>query len=202
MHAVFEQVVCQIAEELNGLNADSTQLHPCGLTYKWNAQQVVEHLVLSCRFTATALENRLSKGHLPRNRRRTYLQWLLQLMILSFGKLPSGVPALDETMPVAGRFPAMSGRQLSELLREEMDTMDAALDRCRRKFGIERVARHPLLGPLRVDQWRRYHVVHGWHHLIQLRAVIEQVAPSAVPVRVAGPTLVKELQVPVQRPFA
>ena len=72
-------------------------------------------------------------------------------------------------------------RQLGDLLRQEIDAMDRLLDRCRRKFGMERVAVHPFLGPLRVDQWRRFHAVHGLHHLNQLRAVIAQVAPSRSP---------------------
>lgn len=202
MHAVLERVVCQIADELNGLDAETTQLHPRGLTYKWNAQQVIEHLVLGYCLTTRALESRLSKGRLPRNLSQTWLQWSLQLIILSFGAFPTGVPAMDETMPAPGRFPVMSGRQLCGLLRQEMDAMDAALDRCRRKFGMERVAHHPLLGPLRVDQWRRFHVVHGLHHLTQLQAVMEQVAPAPVPVRMTGKSLVKELQIPAQRPLA
>jgi Protein of unknown function (DUF1569) len=202
MHAVLERVVCQIANEMSGLDAETTQLHPHGRTYKWNAQQVVEHLVLGYRLTTGALETRLNKGHLSRDRTRTYLQWSLQLMILSFGALPRGVPALDETMPAAGRFAVMNGRQLGELLRQEIDAMDTALDRCRRKFGMERVATHPWLGALRVDQWRRFHVVHGLHHLTQLRSVIEQVAPAPVPVRMTSKNLVEKLQIPAQRPLA
>jgi hypothetical protein len=204
MHAVLERVVREIGEELNGVDAETSHLHPGGFTYKWNVQQVVEHLALSCRQTASALENRLSKGHVCRDRSRTYLQWLLQLMILSFGNLPSGMPALDETVAAPGKFPAMNGRQLTEFLREEMEAMDSALDRCRRKFGMERVTRHPLMGPLRVDQWRRFHVVHGLHHLAQLRAVMRSVAPAPAPapIRATGPSLVKELQIPAQRPFA
>ena len=84
--------------------------------------------MLGYRLTTGALETRLNKGHLSRNRTRTYLQWSLQLMILSFGALPRGVPALDETMPAPGRFPAMNGRQLGDLLRQEIDAMDIALD--------------------------------------------------------------------------
>ena len=87
MHAVLERVVSQISSELRDLNAETTQLHPKDLAYKWNAQQVVEHLVLGYRLTSSALETRLNKGRLSRNRQRTYLQWSLQLMILSFGKL-------------------------------------------------------------------------------------------------------------------
>ena len=202
MHVVLEQVVSQISSEVLRLDAEKTQLHPNGLAYKWSAQQVVEHLVLGYRVTSSALETRLNKGRLSRKRKRTYLQWSLQLMILSFGKLPQGVPALDETMPVAGRFAAMDGQQLGNLIRREVDAMDKLFDACRRKFGMERVAVHPFLGPLRVDQWRRFHEVHGWHHLAQLRSVIAQVAPAQVPVTIAGPTLVEKLQIPAQRPLA
>ena len=202
MHAVLERVVSQLTSEVLSLDAETTQLHPNSLAYKWNAQEVVEHLVLGYRQTSSALETRLSKGRLSRNQKRTWLQWSLQLMILSFGKLPTGVPAPEETTPVAGRFAAMDGQQLGDLLRGEIDTMDNLLDACRRKFGMDRVAVHPFLGPLRVDQWRRFHVVHGLHHLIQLRSVVAQVAPLQIPVRLPGPTLVEKLQVPAQRPLA
>jgi hypothetical protein len=202
MHAVLERVVSEISSEIRELDADTTQLHPNGLSYKWSAQQVIEHLVLSYRLTTEGLETRLNKGRLSRNRRRTRLQWSLQLMILSFGALPRGVPALDETMPTPGTFAAMNGRQLEDLLRQEIDAMDAVLDRCRRKFGIERVSIHPWLGPLRVDQWRRFHVVHGLHHLTQLRSVIELVAPAPAPVRMTRENLVEKLQIPAQRPLA
>ena len=188
MHAVLERVVSQISSEVLGLDAETTQLHPNGLTYKWSAQQVVEHLVLGYRLTSSALETRLNKGRLSRNHKRTYLQWSLQLMILSFGKLPRGVPALDETMPVAGRFAAMDGQQLGDLHAPGNRRHGHACSiACRRKFGMERVAVHPFLGPLRVDQWRRFHVVHGLHHLAQLRSVIAQVAPMQVPVSAAEP---------------
>ena len=96
----------------------------------------------------------------------------------------------------------MNGRQLGDLLRQEIEAMDTMLDACRRKFGMERVATHPLLGPLRVDQWRRFHVVHGLHHLSQLRSVIEQVAPDPVPLKMTGKNLVEKLHVPAQRPLA
>jgi hypothetical protein len=202
MHAVLERVANQLAGEVNGLDAETTQLHPNGLVHKWTAQQVVEHLVLGYRLTAGALETRLSKGRLSRKQSRTYLQWSLQLMILSFGALPRGVPAADETVPQCGLFPAMDGRELGDLLRREIDAMDTALDGCRRKFGMDRVAVHPLLGPLRVDQWRRFHVVHGGHHVLQLQSVVAQVAPMRVPFKRSGGSLVEKLHIPAQRPLA
>jgi hypothetical protein len=67
MHAVLERVVSQIAGEVRHLDADAAQLHPRGLAYKWNAQEVIEHLVLGYRLTASALETRLNKGRVSRN---------------------------------------------------------------------------------------------------------------------------------------
>jgi hypothetical protein len=202
MHAILEPVVSQISSEICDLDAETTQLHPKGLAYKWSVQQVIEHLVLSYRLTSEGLETQLNKGRPSRNRKRTRLQWSLQLMILSFGALPQGVPSLDETMPTEGSFAAMNGRQLEDLLRQEIGAMDAVLDRCRRKFGMEPVSHHPWLGSLRVDQWRRFHVVHGLHHVAQLRSVMELVAPSPVPLRMTRENLVEKLQIPAQRPLA
>jgi hypothetical protein len=202
MHAVLERVICQIESEVGGLDAETPQLHPKDLAYLWSAQQVIEHLVLGYRVTSVALESRLNKGRLSRHRRkRTKLQWLLQLMILTFGSLPKGLPAPDDATPVPDGFGALTGRQLADLLRKEIGVMDALLDQCRRKFGMERIAVDPLLGPLRVDQWRRYHVVHGYHHLEQLRSILTQVAPAPAPLQITKKNLVKELHVPVQRPL-
>src|SRR5271156_3479024 len=184
MHAVLERVVCQIESEVGGLPAETAQRHPKDLLYIWSAQQVIEHLVLGYRATSAALERRLNKGRLPSKRKRTWLQWLLQLMILTFGDIPKGVPATEETTPVAEGFGVLDGRQLADLLRKEIDVMDTLLDQCRRRFGMERVATHPLLGPLRVDQWRRFHVVHGYHHLEQLRSILAQVAPAPAPLQI------------------
>jgi hypothetical protein len=202
MHVVLERIVLQIAEELRELDRETVQLHPGGHAHQWSAHEVVGHLVLGYRKTATALQTRLNKGRTSRNQNRTWLQLCLQWMILSLGNLPRGVPALDETIPKPDSFAPMNGQQLGALLRQEMETLDTILDACWREFGVERVATHPWLGPLRVDQWRRFHAIHGEHHLVQIRAVIAQVAPAPVPIRIHSGSLVKERQVPSQRPLA
>jgi len=195
-------VVDQISSELRHLDTEATQLHPKGLAYKWNAQQVVEHLVLGYRLTTEALETRLKKGRLSGKHGRTYLQWALQMMILTFGAMPHGVPSMEETTPKPGSFPAMSGRELADLLCREIEAMDTMLDACRRRFGIEHVGIHPFLGPLRVDQWRRFHAVHGHHHLTQLRSLLARVAPDPAPLKLTRDNLVEKLHVPAQRPLA
>lgn len=199
MHAVLEYAASRICDELGGLDAETCQKHPNERAHLWGMQQVIEHLLLTYRGTAENLETRLRKGRISRNQRRTPVQWMLQLMVLSFGYFPRGAPAPDETMPQPGLFPAMNGRELGERLRAELSSVDDAFDRCRRAFGMERVAAHPILGPLRIDQWRRFHVIHTLHHCRQLQRVREQVAPRPAAELTSNPGLAKELQIPVHR---
>lgn len=199
MHVVLESIETRISRELSGLDADTAQKHPGDKAYLWSMQQVAEHLMLSYRYTAQKLEDRLRKGLASHNRRHSLLQWVLQFMVLSFGHFPRGVPALNETAPTPGIFPAMDGDDLASSLRAELQSMDKLLDRCRQRFGMERVAVHPLLGPLRVDQWRRYHAVHTQHHLEQLQRIRMQVAPQFVADKVYSGSLTKELHIPAQR---
>lgn len=198
MYVALERVFRQIESQLYALDAETAQFHPRSLAYKWTAQQVVEHLILSYQSTTKALNGRLDKGRLPRMKKPTWLQWSLKCLILGFGHLPQGAPALDETLP-AGHLAPMDGRQLGELLHDEIRAMDHALEACRHKFGIERVAVHPWLGPLRVDQWRRFHTVHGLHHVAQLHAIVAEMLPALAAVPHASAPLVEKLQIPVQR---
>jgi hypothetical protein len=199
MHAVFESVVRRFSRELDGLDLDISQKHPLDKTYLWGIQEIIEHLVLSYRVNAQDLEARLLKGRVSRRQRRTSVQCVLQLMVLSFGHIPQGVPAMEETTPIPGSMPAMNGDDLLALLRKELGALDDVLNRCRRQYGIERVAAHPILGPMRVDQWRRFHVVHMLHHLEQLLRVKSQVAPEIQRGKVFDVALAKKLRIPAHR---
>lgn len=202
MHAVLEGTALEIARLLDGVDARSSGLHPDGNGHRWSIQQVIEHLALTSQFTAKVLEARLAKGRITRRQERTALQRVLQLMVLSFAYLPQGAPDLEETIPAEGIFAPMTGWELGRLLHREMDAMDIVLDRCRRKFGMERVAVHPIYGPLRVDQWRRFHAVHTAYHLQQIQRLRKLVVPEMLPERSPRVVLAKELRVPAQRPFA
>jgi hypothetical protein len=170
MHPVFQSAFRDVSAELDGFDATSANVHPWGRPHCWSVQQIVEHLVLSMDATRTALEERLEKGRPGRNLHRSRTEWALQLMILSAGHMPKGVGAPREITPPVN-LPATGVRELTERLETSIDLLDATLDQCRHRFGMERVGRHFLLGPLRIDQWRRYHVLHLQHHLKQMRAL-------------------------------
>jgi hypothetical protein len=48
--------------------------------------------------------------------------------------------------------------------------MDGIMARCESEFGSHRkVLDHPILGPFSIAQWRKFHLVHGRHHVKQLQ---------------------------------
>jgi hypothetical protein len=89
--------------------------------------------------------------------------------------MPRGVGATHDTTPKPN-LPTLGSRELTDRLERAIESLDATLDRCRHQFGMERVGRHFLLGPLRIDQWRRYHVLHLRHHLKQMQEVRESLS--------------------------
>lgn len=177
MHPVLQQVFESYRDRLTPRSADWCQLHPQKLERLWSCQELMEHLVLTCRSTSRILGERLQRG--PTSAHSTPTQWILQLAMLSLGRMPRGVPAPAFARPDQLHWPPMSGAELLDLFSQEIDQMDTLIDSCRHRFGVQRVASHIILGPLRPDQWRRFHVIHIRHHLDQLRRIESEVGQSA-----------------------
>jgi hypothetical protein len=167
MHPVLQEVYQSYSRPLANKHAAWCQAHPAEDERHWSAQDLVQHLVLVCRSTSRLLQTRLQRGK-PTSGHGTLLQRTLQIVVLSLGHMPRGAPAPPFARPGQLSWPSMNGQELLGILREEMEQMDRLLDECRHRFGIQRVATHFLLGPLRVDQWRRFHVIHFRHHLQQI----------------------------------
>ncbi len=186
MHPVLQQVFESYGDRLAPKPADWCQLHPVQNERLWNAQELIEHLALTCRSTSRTLQERLKRG--PTAAHSTPAQWILQMAVLNFGRMPRGTPAPVFARPGQLHWPPMSGVELLDQFRQEIDQMDALIDACRNRFGLQRVASHFILGPLRPDQWRRFHVIHLRHHLGQLQrieaAVGRPATPESPPVRV------------------
>jgi hypothetical protein len=49
--------------------------------------------------------------------------------------------------------------------------MDKTLDEAESLFGKRRATTHPILGPLSIAEWRRFHLSHGHHHVKQIWAI-------------------------------
>src|SRR5580704_7869501 len=87
---------------------------------------------------------------------------------------PRGASAPDHALPGKSGMQPMSGEELCACMRSELEEMDMKLEKCRQAFGSRPLAPHFIFGPLTADQWRRFHFVHGRHHLKQLARIGKQ----------------------------
>jgi Protein of unknown function (DUF1569) len=130
---------------------------------KWSAGEVLEHLYLTYTGTIKGFENCLAAGK-PLARTRTWKDRVRTMVVVGLGYLPEGRKSPKNAEP--------RGLPCDRVLAEfaaKIVAMDAVISQAEEKFGSHAaLLDHPILGPLRAQQWRRFHWVHGRHHLKQL----------------------------------
>ncbi|HTD57092.1 MAG TPA: DUF1569 domain-containing protein [Silvibacterium sp.] len=177
MHPAFEDLHQRYRKSLAGKGRDACQLHPTralrGKEAAWSTQEVIEHLVLTYRDTGALLERYLARNS-PSTRPVTARHHILQFLVIRCGGFPRGVSAPDAVCPGKSGMPPMSGEELCACMRSELEKLDAQIDACSKAFAKTSFAPHFIFGPLSADQWRRFHFVHGRHHLKQLSRIRRQ----------------------------
>lgn len=160
MHAPLQQLEADLESAVDGMSDE--QLRRCA-PGKWCAAEVLEHLYLTYTGTIKGLEKVLAQGA-PLATRASLKQRLATLVVVGCGHMPTGrkTPAVAAPRGLDDDVRARIGGAL--------ETMDALLSRCEARFGRGvKLLDHPILGPLTAGQWRRFHAVHGRHHVKQLR---------------------------------
>jgi hypothetical protein len=131
----------------------------------WNSLQILEHLMLSYTATTKGLLRTMESGEIDRSGASTG-QHLRRFYVLHVGRFPRGVEAPKQTRPKSSL-----GAEPLRQFNDALVAMDATLADAEKRFGAKaRLLRHPVLGPLTAQQWRRFHEVHGRHHLKQIVA--------------------------------
>ena len=169
MHEVLGQLQSELAVVLEGLDACETQLTPKLHPEKWTIQQIVEHLLLSYKSTEQVLQTRIRKGT-PTLAKVSPAQRIAQFTLITLGNFPAGHEAPAAVSPNLP-LPLQSGAELSARVHESLERLDDLADKAYELFGRARCASHLGLGPLSIRQWRRFHLVHGRHHIPQIRRV-------------------------------
>jgi DinB superfamily len=170
MNATLHQLQHEIAFCLRGLDATQTQLHPPSRPNKWSIQQIIEHLLLSYSGTEMALNARLVK-RAPTKAKPALLQRFGQYTLIHLGYFPTGRKAPPLVTPAPTTHP-LSGEELTQAVAEHLTSVDALCAEAEELFGAtNRCASHMILGPLSVNQWRRFQLIHGEHHLKQIVAI-------------------------------
>jgi hypothetical protein len=169
MDSYLERLRREIDNVLAGTNAGDLAKAPPG---KWNAAQILEHLYLTYRGTNRGLEKCLVSGtllaapvKLPPKLSAQLKDRFATFLVVNLGYIPEGRKAPERAIPRG-----MPVEEVENALAAELQQLGLALNECERKFGTRaKVMDHPFLGPLTAQQWRKFHWVHGRHHIRQIR---------------------------------
>jgi len=160
MKANLEQLRTAIKEAIHGMTADELACHPEG---KWCAAEILDHLNLTYIGTAKNLQRCLTSGHTLASSDRSSKRWQ-RLFVTGLGLYPPGRKSPERVLP-RGTPPEQA---IAEIL-QSLTHMEEIIRACEARFGSSKpVADHPVLGPLTVNEWRKFHLVHGKHHAKQI----------------------------------
>jgi hypothetical protein len=169
MNADLCQLQNALFNMLDGLDLTQTQLRPIASPHGWSIQQIVEHLLLTHSSTEAVVGNRLVKGR-PTRTQPNLFQRLAQPAVTKFGYFPHGRIAPAAVIPPDTTHP-LSGQGLINATAEHLYRLDGVFSEAKEAFGSVRCATHEVLGPLSIDQWAEFHLVHGLHHVRRIAAI-------------------------------
>jgi hypothetical protein len=161
MDAYLQRLQDAIASATQGMSDEDLRRHPEG---KWCAAEVLEHLYLTYTGTTKAFERCLQAGE-PQVQMRTMRDRVRTSVVLGLGYMPTGRKSPKHALP-RGMAPEEVAREIGS----RISAMDQMISQCEDRFGKQnRLLDHPILGPLTGRQWRKFHWVHGRHHVKQIQ---------------------------------
>ncbi len=170
MHSSLEQLHAGYAEFLTGRSAKVLEIHPGNDPARWNARQIVEHLILTYQSSCGVFRERLAKGRPTQSQPKPYHR-IQQFFVCRFGYFPTGRLAPPNVIPTASPAEPLDGNDICSRLHAELEAMDKLLIACEEQFGDKKFATHQVIGPIAAQQWREFHLAHGRHHLKQIRSL-------------------------------
>ena len=166
MDAYLQRLQEGIQSATQGMSGEDLLRHPEG---KWCAAEILEHLYLTYTGTTKAFERCLQTGQ-PQVRARVLRDRMRTIVVVGLGHMPNGRQSPKHALPRG-----MTPEQVTREIGPRISAMDAAIAQCESRFGKQnRLLDHPILGPLTGRQWRKFHWVHGRHHLKQVQSLRQQ----------------------------
>ena len=131
---------------------------------QWSVVEIVEHLTRAYSGTAKGFERCLEKGASLASD-TSLKQRVQQFALINLGYFPAGRQAPKHILPTG----ELDLGAVIDAVRRDLARLDDSAIRTRQVIGAGKVLDHPILGPLSVDQWLKFHVVHTAHHARQIR---------------------------------
>jgi len=157
MDSHLQRLQRAIDEATRGMTTEDLTRHVEG---KWCAAEVLEHLYLTYAGSVKGLERCLQAGK-PLARAATLKDHLRTAAVVRLGYFPTGRRAPENTNPRG-----MTTDAVVEGVGAKIAAMEKLLVECEARYGTRaRLLDHPVLGPLTGEQWRKFHWIHGRHHM-------------------------------------
>lgn len=131
---------------------------------RWSVAEIVEHLTRAYSGTAKGFERCIEKDG-PLASASTVAQRIRQFVVIDLGHFPQGREAPKHIIPTG----TLDLAAVLDAVRRDLVRLDTAALQARQALGTGKMLDHPILGPLTVDQWLKFHVVHSRHHAKQIR---------------------------------
>jgi|SRR5271155_2302154 len=169
MDSRLDELKRAVESAVEGLSSEQLVWHPAD---KWCAAEVLEHLYLTYTGTIKGFTKVLESGK-PLVTRASMKQRMRTLVVVGFKHMPEGRQAPANTRPRG-----VPGVKVRSEVGAKIVEMDAIIAQCEARFGRgSLLLDHPILGPLSATQWRKFHFVHGRHHVKQLLRLRESLKP-------------------------
>lgn len=160
MDSYLERLRQAVASAMQGLCDKDLTRRTDG---KWSPAEVLEHLYLTYTGTSKAFE-RCLKASKPLASAPTLKHRVAAILVTEFGYFPEGRKSPDHACPKG-----ISTEKVVADICPQIEAMDKIIAQCEELFGPrQRILDHPVLGPLTASQWRKFHWIHGRHHIAQI----------------------------------
>jgi hypothetical protein len=160
VHRELSMLRTALANAIAGMSPDDLAGRRPG---KWSSAEILDHLNLTYLATIKNFERCLVSGKPGASPDRKAKRWPRRVIVW-FGYFPSGRKSPDRVLPRGTPV-----QQLTTEIFQNIARMDEAIAECDARFGRGRpLADHPILGPMTAREWRRFHLVHGKHHVRQI----------------------------------
>ena len=160
MDSCLEQLHDAITSATRGMTTEELTRHPEG---KWSCAEILEHLYLTYTGTVKGFERCWEAGK-PLAGSLTLKQRLAIALVVDAGYFPEGRQAPERTRPKG-----MPADKVVAEVRQQIAQMDEWIGKCEARYGKgTKLLDHPFFGALTARQWRRFHWVHGRHHVQQI----------------------------------
>ena len=130
---------------------------------KWCTTEILEHLALAFGSTAKVMQKCLECGQSTASKPKLRDR-VVSGVVTGLRYIPEGRKAPKHVVPKG-----IQANEAQRLVFENLKLMDEVMQRCEEQFGTKvRIADHPVLGPMSLTGWRKFHMVHTRHHMKQI----------------------------------